>query len=469
MGVRTDTTANGASFRDPAGFIFMQGKIVYRQVNKAGQEDYDHAVQSGLYKKLWSEGLLVKHSEVGGVSSGRDALRYKVLKPTPIPFISYPYEWTFAQLRTAALLTLKVQKIALEHGMILKDASAYNVQFIGTTAVFIDTLSFAVYKPGDPWEGYKQFCEHFLAPLALGHYDTPEILKSLRVYLDGIPLAIAASLLPKKARLNRGLLGHIFLHNNSQQRHKSGGANEAAKSSQRKVSAMAMQGLLASLERSIRKLKPRTSKTEWGEYYSFTNYSGMAFKAKRALVAELLAKVTPKPKMIWDLGANNGEFSVLGTELGAYTVAFDVDTVAVKYNYLNKWPKQTADLMLPLVQDLTNPSPALGWGLDERMSLLQRGPADVVLALALIHHLAIGNNVPFANIATFLSQCGRNVIIEFVPKGDSKVDHLLASRQDIFDEYDAEHFEAAMAKHFKLITKKPVKSSKRTVYLYQGK
>jgi ribosomal protein L11 methylase PrmA len=230
-----------------------------------------------------------------------------------------------------------------------------------------------------------------------------------------------------------------------------------------------MQGLLASLEKTVKKLRAPVSKTEWGDYYTFTNYSDEAFKAKRRLVKTLAKMVTPAPKMIWDIGANNGEFSEVGAELGADTVAFDIDTIAVSRNYHTPRDSDIKKRILPLVQDLTNPTPSVGWAHAERMSLVERGPADIVFALALIHHLAIGNNLPFDRIADFLRQIGKHVIIEFVPKGDSKVDHLLASRKDIFAEYDAEHFEKAMSQYFTLIEKKPVKGSKRSLYLYKAK
>ncbi|MDB5164264.1 MAG: hypothetical protein JWS12_882, partial [Candidatus Saccharibacteria bacterium] len=197
-------------------------------------------------------------------------------------------------------------------------------------------------------------------------------------------------------------------------------------------------------------------------------YSDSAFKQKRQLVQELLKKVKPKPGVVWDIGANNGEFSEVAAELGYYTVAFDIDEVAVARNFMAKRIPDVARQLLPLVQDLTNPSPALGWAHHERQSLMERGPADVVLALALIHHLAIGNNVPLPQVAEFLSQIGKHVIIEFVPKEDSKVQHLLASRKDIFDTYDAKHFELAMEQYFTLVDKKPVKDSKRSIYLYQA-
>gem|GEM_PF-14738 len=515
---------HSASFRDPAGFVFTRDGTLYRQINVAGRADYDAAVATGLYDELIRRGLMIQHHKVDGLEGfNPDPNRYKIIQPEPVPFISYPYEWTFAQLRDAALLTLEIQRTALAHGMILKDASAYNLQFIGTKPIFIDTLSFAKYQTGNTWEGYKQFCEHFIAPLALATYSSPKILRSLRVYLDGIPLALTCSLLPKKARWSRGLLAHLYMHNASQRRHQAGGqttstkldlrkappspdqiwstANcfssldvstdtslsdktigtnpdvpwkqgilrKSSKAKQRKMSRLALDGLLSSLERTVKKLKAPRAQTEWGDYYEFTNYTQAAFDDKKKLIAQLLKQIKPFPNVVWDVGANNGEFSELAARQGAYTVAFDIDETAVTRNYQTQRDKKLQPLLLPLVQDLTNPSPDLGWAHAERMSLVRRGPADVVLALALIHHLAIGNNLPLAQIAAFLHQIGRHVIIEFVPKADSKVQLLLASRKDIFDIYDAEHFEAAMSKHFDLVAKKPVKGSQRSVYLYKTK
>ena len=460
---------NPGSFRDPAGFIFTYKDAVYRQVNSISKADYDHFMSSGLYDALAKADLIVKHTETKKlVGLPGDANRYKLLQPEVIPFISYPYEWSFDQLRAAALLTLNILKISLEHGMILKDASAYNIQFIGNKPVFIDTLSFAVYRPGQAWEAYKQFCEHFVGPLALAHYATPDLLKIQRAYLDGIPLAITSRLLPKRARLNTGMLSHIYLHHSSSKRHQ---GNQVTNSNahKRKVSNFALQGIIGSLESAVKRMRPPTRTTEWGDYYSFTNYSDTAFKQKRIIVKELLEQVTPSPSLVWDVGANNGEFSEVATELGAYTVAFDIDEIAVTRNFRSERNEAIARKLLPLVQDLTNPSPGLGWSEKERASLIDRGPADVVLSLALIHHLAIGNNIPFPELASFFGKIAKHLIIEFVPKQDSKVQILLSSRKDIFPEYDEEHLETAMAEYFNQVDKVPIPDSSRTLYLFKNK
>lgn len=462
----TDTKQHQSSFRDPAGFVFEYKNSVYRQINKAGAKDYEHFMSSGLYEELVNKGWLIPHKEVKPAGIGAHDKRYKIIKPEQLSFISYPYEWTFPQLKDAALLTLKVQKISLKHGMILKDASAYNIQFIGRRPVFIDTLSFWRYKEGDPWEGYRQFCEHFVAPLALAAHNTPEILSSLRGYLGGVPLDIATKLLPRKARLRRGLFAHIYLHAASQKRYDRLDGTQPQKR-KRKVSRNALNGLIESLNSSVKRLNIARRSTQWGDYYNDTNYSKSAFNNKKKIVEQMLDRVSPRPNMVWDLGANDSTFSNIAANMGAYTVAFDVDSLAVEqaYSKNDKWN----EVLLPLTQDLSNPSPSLGWAHMERHSLEERGPADVMLALALIHHLAITNHLSFSQIAEYFSRLSKHLIIEFVPKGDSKVELLLSAfSHNTFEGYTMENFEAAFSKHFKLIDKKAVKDSKRVIYLFKS-
>lgn len=458
---------HSSSFRDPAGFVFVHKDVLYRQINQAGGKDFDHFIDSGLYHKLVDQDLIVKHQLIGDLPDfSPDPKRYKVIKPEPISFISYPYEWTFDQLKAAAGLTLKIQNLALEHGMILKDASAYNVQFVGRKPIFIDTLSFWKYKDGDAWEGYKQFCEHFVAPLAISSYISPEILKSLRVFLDGIPLNLAVKLLPGRARLTRGLLTHVYLHAASQRRYETPG--KPASAARRRVSPMALGGLLSSLQATINRLKLSRRQTQWGDYYSNTNYSNEALKSKKKIVGQMLRSVSPAPKIVWDLGANDGTFSEMAAKTGAYTVAFDKDSLAVEQNYLKR--DQLSEAILPLVQDLANPSPPLGWAHSERLSLVQRGPADVAMALALVHHLAITEHSPFTAIAKFFASICKFLIIEFVPKEDSNTQVLLSSfSHNMFAEYDREHFEAAFENYFSLQRLEAVTDSQRSIYLYKTK
>jgi len=447
-----------SSFRDPSGFLFHRGGRLYRQVNDSYRADYKLLMESGLYKDLTTQGLLVPHVETSEPHmSGGGSL---VIEPEVIPFISYAYEWSFSQLQDAALTTLAIQKKAVEHGMSLKDASAYNIQFRGCCPVMIDTLSFERYREGEPWVAYRQFCQHFLAPLALMSFSDVRLSQLLRVNIDGIPLDLASHLLPSKTRLSLGLATHIHLHAQAQQKY----ADKQAKPTGRKMSRMAFLGLIDNLESTTRRLSWKPEGTEWADYYAATNYTDASLEHKAELVAEYLEKA--QPKTVWDLGANTGRFSRIAAERGIPTIAFDIDPAAVELNYLN-CRKREERSMLPLLSDLTNPSPAIGWQNRERQSLIERGPCDTAMALALVHHLAIGNNLPFDHIADFLAGTCRTLVIEFVPKSDSQVQRLLATREDIFPNYTREVFEQVFSARFAILAWSPVKDSERIIYLME--
>ncbi len=451
---------DAASFRDPSGFVFSIDGVIFRQVNRAYQENYDHLMSSGLYNKLTGDSLLVAHSEVSLGQAVTEAA-YKVIKPVQVSLISYPYEWCFSQLKDAALLTLNIQLKALDFGMSLKDCSAYNVQFTLGKPVFIDTLSFEMYCEGQPWVAYRQFCQHFLAPLSLMSHTDIRLQQLLRVYIDGVPLDLASRLLPARSWLNFALLSHIHMHAKSQKRF----AGKAVSTEQHKVGRTAFLGLIDNLKSAIEKLQWQSTGTEWHDYYTILNYSDAALERKKQLVAEMLNKVEPVPDQVWDIGANVGLFSRIAGEQGVSTVSFDLDAGAVEKNYLNAVANKETNI-LPLVLDLTNPSPGLGWDGRERNSIFERGPADVVFALALIHHLVISNNVPFQKVAQFFSRvCRRALIIEFVPKQDSQVQKLLLNRDDIFGGYSEQTFEREFKRYFVIELKRTIPDMDRTLYL----
>lgn len=462
----SESPAVPASFRDPSGFVFVGNGVLYRQVNRVYRENFELLTSSGLYARLTDAGLLVRH-EVIDCAAPEPELAYRVIRPELIPFVSFPYEWCFSQLKEAALATLRIQELALKHGMVLKDASAYNIQFVDSRAVFIDTLSFEAYKEGEAWCAYQQFCRHFLAPLALMATSDVRLALLLRDFIDGIPLDLAAKLLPLRSRFNLPLLLHIHLHAKSQAKYSDSHGSEAGAKPQARSARMtrqALEGLIANLKSAVTALKWQPAGTEWGDYYSDTNYSSSAMQDKLRLVAEFVEKAAPRS--LWDLGANTGVFSRVASERGISTVSFDIDPAAVEKNFRQCQGKKENHL-LPLLLDLTNPSPALGWQHEERDSLIGRGPVDTVMALALIHHLAISNNVPLPKLARFFSSICRFLIIEFVPKSDSQVKRLLASRPDIFPNYDEEGFERAFAGYFVQLEARQVAGSERTLYLMQ--
>ncbi|MHC4660727.1 MAG: methyltransferase domain-containing protein [Planctomycetota bacterium] len=450
-----------ASFRDPSGFLFIRDGILYRRVNKSYKDNYDLLRGSGLYEDLAGGNLLIPHEEVEADFPLADEA-YRLIRPEKVPFISYPYEWCFSQLRDAALATLEIQKRALEREMSLKDASAYNIQFLRGRPVLIDTLSFEEYEEGRPWVAYRQFCQHFVAPLVLMSYKDVRLGQLLRVHIDGIPLDLASSLLPARTRFRFSILSHIHLHAGFQKKY----ADKAVDTSAKKMSRFALRGLIDNLESLIRKLKWKPAGTEWAEYYTDTNYTEAAAKHKKELVSEFVE--TGKPKTVWDLGANTGVFSRIAAEKGAGVISFDVDPAAVELNYL-ECVKNGEKNILPLLLDLSNPSPDIGWANEERRSLAGRGPADAVLALALVHHLAISNNVPLEYISAYLRKCCSSLLMEFVPKTDSQIQRMLATRDDIFENYSRETFENSFRTHWEIGKSVPVKESERTIYFMTAK
>lgn len=447
-----------SSFRDPSGFVFREGGVLYRQVNKVYAGNYDLLMQSGLYKELTGKELLIPHKEAKSDGLPQDA--YKIIQPELVEFISYPYEWCFSQIKDAALLTLRIQKIAGRYGMCLKDASAYNIQFRNGRPVLIDTLSFEKYREGSPWVAYRQFCQHFLAPLALMSFTDVRLSQLSRIYIDGIPLDLASRLLPWKSWFNQAIFFHVHMHAKSQKRF-----------SERKVAAVsksfdkdALDGILESLWTGISRLKWKPEGTEWDEYYANTNYSDAAMAEKGEIVSRLIS--ASKPKSVWDLGGNDGFFSRLASNNGIPTISFDIDPSSIEKNYLAVKKREEKNL-LPFILDLTNPSPSLGWANGERASLAERGPADLAMALALIHHLSITNNVPFVMSAEFFASVCKKLIIEFVPKDDSQVQRLLKNRADIFISYEKEEFEKAFKDYFRITETHDVPESKRTLYLME--
>lgn len=452
-----------SSFRDPSGFMFRRNGILYRQVNQHYQKQYDLLVSSGLLEQLTKKGLVVAAPE-SQEAPAEPQIAYKVLKPEMVPFISYPYEWSFGQYKDAALATLQIQKEAYEKGFTLKDASAYNIQFQGGRATLIDTLSFEPYVNGEPWVAYRQFCQHFLAPLALMAASDIRLSQLMRVYIDGVPLDLASKLLPASTKFNLGLNLHIHTHASAQMKYADN--TSARQQNKGQMNRIAFLGLIDSLESTIKGLALKGVKTEWANYYDATNYTEGSLNEKRDLVSKFIKQANPAT--VWDLGANTGFFSRAAAEAGAYTVAFDIDPLAVEQGWQEVKAKKDKNL-LPLVLDLTNPSPAIGWSNAERDSFLERGPVDCVLALAIIHHLAISNNVPLITLAEFFAATGKWLVIEFVPKEDSQVQRLLATREDIFPRYSLDGFEEAFGQVFKIQAKENIPGSKRTLYLLERK
>ncbi len=456
-----------SSFRDPSGFLFQRNGVLYRQVNNCYQRNYDHLMSSGFFENCTKAGMLVPHVEIpiANFPGKKDA--YKIIRPDELTFISYPYEWSFSQLKDAALLTLELQKKALSYGLSLKDANAYNVQFHRGRAIFIDTLSFEVREKNTPWIAYHQFCKHFFAPLALMSLTDVSLGKLSQIWIDGIPLDVASKLLPRWSWFRWSIALHIHGHAKMQLKHGNIAKTGRPAKNDLHMTTRSLLGLLESLKSAITKFTWEPKGSEWGDYYSNTNYSDEAKSSKKTIIEDFIDNDI-QPTSVWDLGANEGVFSRIASERKIFTIAFDIDPVAVERNY-RQIRQSKEENLLPLLCDLSSPSPSLGWMCRERMSLPKRGPAHTAMALALIHHIVIGNNVPMSSFADFLCSLCKFLIIEFVPKSDSQVQRLLATREDIFPDYHLAGFEKAFTGYFTTRKKVKVQGSDRVIFLFKNK
>jgi ribosomal protein L11 methylase PrmA len=447
-----------SSFRDPSGYIFKLDGKFYRAIHSSYKDNLHLFETSGLLSELLSKGQVLSYETLKPSDFNLTKDYFSVIFPDQLKHISYPNEWCFSQYKDAALLTLEIQETSLKYGMSLKDSSAFNIQFHNGKAVMIDTLSFERYEEGEPWIGYQQFCQHFLAPLLLASFVDIRSLKLIQMHMDGIPLDYVVKQLSILKLLKPMVFIHIYLHSKAQNKNSS-----KIDSIKKNITKSSLLGLIGSLKSLVNSLKWNPKGTEWGDYYAHTNYSDLSMSNKRSIIDSLLDEI--KPKTLWDVGGNNGEFTRLASIKGVESVLFDIDYAAIEKSYLKTKIEGEANIT-SFVMDFTNPSPGIGWNNKERLSIIDRGPADVVFALALIHHLCISNNLPFHYVADFFSRIvSKSLVIEFVPKSDSQVQRLLRTREDIFTHYDQEFFEKEFVKFFDIAKSIKVSNSKRFLYL----
>lgn len=449
-----------SSFRDASGFVFRDRGEVLRAVNKVYQPDFDFFIQSGLYAELANDHKVVAHEMVWQRKPAEESIAF-VLRPDQIPVITYPYEWSFGQLKDAALLTLEIQKRSLEKGMILKDASAYNVQFIGSRPVFIDTLSFEQYREGMPWMAYRQFCQHFLAPLCLmsQHFLLAESL--LKSNLDGIPLDVASALLPIKNKFRLGVFTHLVLHGKMIGQFAEGRSGTATQ----KINKRQLLALTDSLTSTVAGCHLKFSKTVWSHYYQNTNYSSAAEEHKVEILKKFCRQINPQ--LVLGIGANNGRYSRVFSPQ-AYVLSTDVDFLAVEQNYIQA-KKENDECLLPLVLDVANPSPGIGWKNLERPAFLQRAKPDLIVMLAVVHHLVHTHHIHFGMLAQLAASLAPYLIIEFVPPDDSQIKKLPSLPPAKQEMYNEACFEKEFDNYYSPLQKIKINDSGRILYLFQRK
>ncbi|HEY0066152.1 MAG TPA: hypothetical protein VGB46_02280 [Flavisolibacter sp.] len=448
-----------SSYRDPSGFLFYYQGQLFRQVNEVFREDFEQFMNGGLYQSLTSKGLLVPHQTIErNLTGSEDWLA--TLRPETVPLISYPYEWCFDMWKDAALTTLEAAQEAMSHKMMLKDASAYNVQWHLGRMRFIDTLSFERYREDSPWIAYRQFCEHFLAPLALMHYSKLPLSPLFLAYPDGLPLGMAAKLLPYRSKWNLNAYLHIHLHARL-----SAGKGDKRQPATEGFSRQKLKNIFRSLGEMVRSFSLKGRTGVWSGYYDEAAQRDDYLSRKKEIIEGWLKKGNYSSAI--DAGANEGEFSLLAARLNMHTISCDLDHYSVN-NLYNKIKEQQVTNLHPLVMDLSHPSPAIGVNNVERSSFASRVNADVVLALALVHHLAIGRNIPFQSIAELFRSLGQDLIIEYIPKEDEKIKLMLAQKQDIYSWYHREAFLNGFSKYFSVADEQPVGTSGRVLFLMRG-
>lgn len=453
------------SFRDRRSRVFRHAGSVFRALSREGLEDWEALSATAFFPRYVADGRVVRTERVesaDGLTPDPAGSWAAVLGHEPIPFVSYPYEWPFGMLKDAALLHLDLLLAALDEGLTLKDASPYNVQWIGTRPIFIDVSSFQRLEPGEPWTGYRQFCELFLYPLFLQAYRDVPFQPWLRGSLDGIPAEHCARLLTGRDRLRPAVFLHAYLQARLQARYAAAAADVRADLRAAGFSKAAIEANVRRLAKTVRRLAWRRAGSEWADYATTSSYTAADRERKAAFVREA-ARARPRG-LVWDLGCNTGLFSRVAAEHARYVVALDRDHLAVERLY-QALRAEGRSSILPLVADVADLPAGLGWRGLERTSLARRGRPDLILCLALVHHLVIGASVPLEEVVEWLAGLGGDLVIEFVTREDPMVTALLRNRAERYDDYRIEHFERRLAAAFVVERREPLGSGTRFLYL----
>ncbi|MGZ3943684.1 MAG: class I SAM-dependent methyltransferase [Mucilaginibacter sp.] len=446
-------TPNYSSYRDPAARVVKKQDGWYRYVFKSYQKEYDYLTQSGLYHELVEKGLMISHEEIVPDTENPDV--YKVIKPDQITFQSYPFEWSYSQWRKALIALLDINTIALKYGMILKDASPFNFYITKGRAVLLDTTSFILFTKNDLWVAYRQFCEEFLGPLTLMHYNGDQWSELVAAYTRGLPLAFISRQLRRSSWFNLTCLLHIHLHARFR-----GSAAKPRKG----FTAEKLQSLFSMIRSTaLSWSEPYRLRGTWKDYYDGGSPKYIIEKEKT--VIKWLDEI--KPHTVADLGANTGRFAFIAAKYAGYVIAIDKDENCIDSIEDEIEEKSVANITA-LTVDLAEPSPARGVLNKEYRSIFDRGKSDTVLGLALAHHLCIDMNISMQLVAeTFSAFCERFAIVEFVPPDDERVVQLIANRGGLFTGYNEELFITAFSAEFDQVEEVEIGDSKRKLFLFK--
>jgi len=441
-------------------------ETVYRGISPRAVEEWRRLSATRFFQSASDAGKLINTEQLDSQKLRNDRGLSDwagVLKHERVPFVSYPYEWSFTMMKDAALLHLELLEQALDEGMILKDSSSYNIQWFGARPVFIDIPSFEHYAPGSPWIGYRQFCEMFLYPLLMQAYKDIPFHAWLRGSPDGIPPAVCNSVMTLRDRLRAGVFADVYLQAKLQNRYATSPRELKGDLRRSGFKKELITSNVRRLTRLVGALDWKRKASPWSKYPENNSYSNEDAELKENFVRRIVSG--QHRDLVWDLGCNTGRFSRVASENSGYVVALDGDHVTVENFYL-ELKREARRTILPLLMNVADPSPGLGWRSTERKPLEQRTKPGLVMCLALLHHLVIGSNIPVLEILDWLASLGGDLIIEFVTKDDPMSQILLRNKDDHYADYELSYFEKCLQEKFRVVSREPLTSGTR--YLYFG-
>jgi hypothetical protein len=455
---------DGRVFYDPAGGIC-------RSLSTRALAEWEIVSKTKFFRQAIEDGRIVathRLNEIPPSLQESDAWA-GALTHQRVPFVTYPFEWSFSMLQDAALLHLDLLQSALDEDITLKDGTAYNVQWFGTQPAFIDVVSFERLVAGKPWAGYRQFCQTFLYPLLLQAYKNVPFHPWLRGRLDGITPQECWSLMSIRDLFRGGVTSHVWLHAWLQSRRSidAGDASKALKSAG--FGKELIRANVAGLKKLIRRLRWSPRESSWSEYADANSYSTADRVRKEEFVRQ--AVNCRHRTLVWDLGCNTGNFSRIAAENSDVVIAMDSDHLAIDrlYQSLKSHPDNCARTILPLVNNVADPSGGLGWRGTERRAIVDRGRPELTLCLALVHHLVIGNGIPLEELLTWLAGLGTGLVIEFVTKEDAMVRRLLRGRHDNYSDYEQTYFERLLNELFHVVNTAKLDSGTRVLYYAESR
>ena len=467
----TDSHFEPGSFRDRTSRVFYRDGAVLRGLNAHAAQEWEVLKTKPFFRQSMAEGKIVRTEQVAPTDSSPNAEQWGeqwsvILKHQAVPFISYPYEWPFSMLQDAALLTLELQAAALNGDITLKDATPFNVQWSGSQPVFIDIPSFERLRPGEPWVGYRQFCQLFLYPLFLQAYKDIPFQPWLRGNLEGIEPAQCARLMSFRDLFRPGVLSHVILQAKAQASYAQTERNLKKDLRQAGFHKALIQANVGRLQKQITQLTWKQSRSTWSDYTEALPYT----ESEQHQKTDFVRRITHSRRwpLVWDLGCNTGTFARIAAENADYVLAMDIDALVIERFYCELKQEQSPNI-LPLVSNVADPTPNLGWRGLERKALVERGRPDLTLCLALLHHVVISAHIPLREFITWLASLGTALVIEFVTRDDPMVQTLLRHKADHYTDYDLEYFERCLAGAFEIDRQETLKSGTRILYYARSK